>query len=169
MRLPRLKPLRLPVLVLLALLATALPGHAQWKWRDKAGQITASDLPPPRDVAEKDILQRPDLSARRPAPAATAAASAAVAAPARPVGDKDLDARKRAMEQEQQAKTKADEERLAAQRAENCRGARSQLNTLQSGQRIARNNDKGEREVLDDKSRADEMRRASDVIASDCR
>jgi hypothetical protein len=34
---------------------------------------------------------------------------------------------------------------------------------------MARVNDKGEREVLDDKARADEMRRARDVIASDCR
>ena len=40
---------------------------------------------------------------------------------------------------------------------------------LQGGQRIARINDKGEREVLDDRGRADEMRQARDVIASDCR
>jgi hypothetical protein len=34
---------------------------------------------------------------------------------------------------------------------------------------MARINAKGEREVIDDATRADEMRRAREVIASDCR
>ena len=66
------------------------------------------------------------------------------------------------------AALKADEERLAAQRADNCRRARGHLAALESGQRIARTNERGEREVLDDKGRADEMRQARAVIASDC-
>ena len=65
--------------------------------------------------------------------------------------------------------TGAEEERLAPQRAENCRRARSHLSAMESGQRIARVNDKGEREVLDDRGRAEEMRQAREVIASDCR
>jgi len=40
---------------------------------------------------------------------------------------------------------------------------------LEGGQRMARINDKGERENLDDNARADEMRRAREVIASECR
>ena len=158
----------LPSLVLALLLAVAaLPAQAQWKWRDKNGQITASDLPPPRDIADKDVLQRPDPTVRRAA-AAPAPASAAASAP-RAASDPQLEARKRAGEQEQQAKVKADEERLKQQRAENCRSARGHAAALESGQRIARTNDKGEREVLDDKGRADEMRRAREVIASDCK
>jgi hypothetical protein len=34
---------------------------------------------------------------------------------------------------------------------------------------MARTNDKGEREILDDKARADEMRRTREIIAADCR
>ncbi|MDE2567021.1 MAG: DUF4124 domain-containing protein, partial [Burkholderiales bacterium] len=45
---------------LLLTLLVALPAQAQWKWRDKAGHITVSDLPPPRDVPDADILARPD-------------------------------------------------------------------------------------------------------------
>jgi len=142
-----------------------VPAQAQWMWKDKEGRITASDLPPPRDVAEKDILQRPDLAARKPA----AAASAASAVAGKPAVDPQLEARRRSAEQEQAAKAKADEDKLAQQRAENCRRARGHLNALESGQRIARVNDKGEREVLDDKGRAEEMRRANEVIASDCK
>lgn len=154
-----------PALLLAALLVAALPAQAQWKWRDSTGQITASDLPPPRGVPEKDILSRPDQNTRRPPPPAPAAASAA---PARSAVDKELETRKRAGDQEQQAKARADEEKLSQQKAENCRRARSHVSALETGQRIARTNEKGEREVLDDKGRAEEMRRANDVIASDC-
>lgn len=161
----------LPLLLVAALLAAAwsLPAAAQWKWRDKNGQITVSDLPPPRDVPAKDILSRPDpAAAARPA-AAPASAASAPAVAAKPPVDKELLARKQAAEQEQAAKAKAENERVSAERAENCKRARSHLAALDSGQRIARYNDKGEREVLDDKGRAEETRRARDVIASDCR
>ncbi len=159
--------------VLCALMvATAAPAaHAQWKWRDKSGQVNASDRPPPRDVPEKDILARPVPEVRRiatePAPAASAASGAAPAARA-PAGDAQLEARRRATEQEQAAKAKAEEERNKAQRADNCRRARGHLAALEGGQRIARVNDKGQREVLDDVGRADEMRQARTVISTDC-
>ena len=83
--------------------------------------------------------------------------------------DKELEARRKAAEQQAQAKAKADEARIAAQRADNCARARSYLQTLDSGMRIARTNDKGEREFLDDQARAAEAKRARDTIASDCR
>ena len=157
------------------MLALAVPAaQAQWKWRDKSGQVNASDRPPPLDVPEKDILARPTPEVRRAFPEAAAAsaasaASGAVPATKAPAGDAQLEARRRAAEQEQASKAKAEEERTKAQRADNCRRARGHLVALEGGQRIARINDKGEREVLDDRGRADEMRQARDVIASDCR
>jgi len=157
------------------MLALAVPAaQAQWKWRDKSGQINASDRPPPLDVPEKDILARPAPEARRvfPLAAATSAASAASApgvAARAPAGDAQLEARRRAAEQEQASKAKADEERGKAQRADNCRRARGHLAALETGQRIARVNDKGEREVLDDRAIAEETRHARSVIAADCR
>jgi hypothetical protein len=158
-----------PAVIFVALLCACLaqPALAQWKWRDKNGQITVSDLPPPRDVADKDVLQRPDPSAAlRPVSAASAASAPPLAKP--PV-DAELTARKKASDQEQSARAKADSERLTQQRQDNCRSARSHLTAMDSGQRIARINDKGEREILDDRQRAEEVRRAREVIASDCR
>ena len=163
----RCQPL-VAVFVAASALTLALPADAQWRWRDATGRVTASDMPPPRDIPEKDILQRPS-GAARPAAAPTPAASAAASAPAAAPVDKDLQAKKKAAEQEQQAKAKAEEQRNAAIRADNCARARSHLATLDSGQRLARVNEKGEREVLDDKARAEEVRRAREVIASDCR
>jgi hypothetical protein len=151
----------------LALLAGA--AQAQWTWRDKDGRITASDLPPPREIPEKDILTRP---APRPAarPAAAPASAPAASTPAAPGrGERELEARRKAAEEQKAAQTRADEEKQAQQRAENCRRARGQLAALESGQRMARVNDKGEREILDDKGRAEEQRRAREVISADCR
>jgi len=172
---PRL-PLHLIRLATVALICgLAVPAQAQWKWRDKDGRVTASDLPPPREVLDKDIIQRPPEVRRVPAqPAASAPAPAAPAAPglaSKPKGplEREVEARKLAADQQQAAKTKADEDKLRVQRDENCRRARSHLAALDSGQRIARVNDKGEREVIDDRARADEQRQARDVIASDCR
>ena len=167
-------------LALATLLMTLSPAaDAQWRWRDKNGQVNASDRPPPRDVPDKDILSRPAADARRTAAAAAQAAAPAssaegtaapTAASAPPTAlEREVQARKRSAEQEQAAKAKAEEERLSTQRAENCRAARGHLVALDSGQRISRTNDKGEREVLDDKGRADEQRRAREVVASDCR
>lgn len=162
---PIARPLLRVVLAALALALLAQPALAQWKWRDKNGRVTVSDLPPPRDVPDKDVLQRPEVAPPKPAAEAASAAAPAI----KPPQDAELLARKKAADQEQAAKSSAETERLNAQRAENCRNARGHLAAMESGQRMARINDKGEREILDDKQRADEARRARDVIASDCR
>ena len=162
--------LSVPLLALLVLLLTlALPANAQWKWRDQNGRVTASDLPPPRDVADKDIISRPPAAARRANAAASAASAASAAVATKSPLDKEIDIRKRAADQEAQVKAKAEEERQAALHAGNCQRARSQLATIDSGQRLSRVNDKGEREVLDDKVRGEERRQAREVIATECR
>lgn len=163
------RPALVALTAALALACLAQPAFAQWKWRDKAGQITVSDLPPPRDVAPQDILQRPDPAAlARPAAAPASAAASGLALPVRAPVDPELQARRRAAEQEQAAREQSAAAKLAEQRQQNCRNARSHLAALDSGQRIARINDKGEREILDDRQRAEESRRAREVIASDC-
>jgi hypothetical protein len=177
MRLPRLVSLRPHVaasalIVGLALLLVAAQAHAQWKWRDQKGQVHVSDLPPPREVPDKDVLQRPTAPARTIVTSQAAASAASAAAPivvAKPQAETELDKRRKAAEQEQQAKNKVEEERVAGQRRENCARARGHASALESGQRIARTNEKGEREILDDKGRADELRRTREIIATDCR
>lgn len=173
-RMPDALPRWLSRAALLAcLLPLCLPAHAQWKWRDKDGRITASDRPPPRDVPDKDIIGRPQTWGRAAPAAAAAAASAASANAAGPSGaapaERELEARKKAVEQDKAAKARADEERVAAQKADNCRRARTQQLALEGGQRMARINDKGEREVMDDAARNEELRRTREVIAADCR
>ena len=172
---------RQSVLALVCLLAAVTAAQAQWAWRDKSGQVTASDRPPPKDIPDRDIIKRPaerrgaapDGAAVAAARLAASAASAA-SAPATPPGPKtaleaQVEARKKAAEQERATKAKAEEEKNALAKADNCKRARNQVATLDSGQRMARINDKGEREVLDDAGRAEEMRRSRGVITSDCK
>jgi hypothetical protein len=153
-----------------AVLLAAFPAAAQWKWKDARGQVVISDVPPPRDIPERDVLQKPELVTRRPVSQPTPGASAPAAeSVAKARVDPELEARRKKAEQEQTDKSKADDEKVAAQRAENCRRARSHMASLDSGIRLSRTNDKGEREILDDKQRADELNRTRQIIASDCR
>ena len=58
---------------------------------------------------------------------------------------------------------------MARQKVENCARAKEYARTVESGQRLTRTNEKGEREFLDDTQRAREAARARQIIASDCR
>lgn len=156
-------------------LTLAVPAVAQWKWRDQAGRTQYSDLPPPPGVPEGDILQRPAAGGGRrnvATPAATpASAASAAAAPlslAR-ASDPALEARRKQAEQAVSDEKKAEEQRNAAARAENCTRAKAQVRDLDSGLRIARTNEKGEREIMDDTMRAAEAKRARAIVTADCK
>ena len=166
---------RWKVVALAALLGltAALPAAAQWKWRDKNGQTQYSDLPPPAGVAEQDILQRPHgATTQRPAPVAPGpAASAASAAPlaATRASDPELEARRKKADQEVLDKKKAEDAKITAAKAENCNRAKDQMRVIDSGQRMARVNQQGEREYLDDAARAAEAKRTREIMASECK
>lgn len=163
------KPSRPWVLAAVLLAAVALPAAAQWKWRDKTGQMQYSDLPPPPSTPEADILQRPSTKAARYAATPVGAGASAASQPAAKASAAELDAKHKKAQQDEAAKAKADEERQAMARLDNCSRARGQLKALDDGLRIVRYNAKGEREVLDDKGRAEEAQRARETIARDCK
>jgi type IV secretory pathway VirB10-like protein len=156
-----------------AALAQSAPSPT-WKWRESGGQIVVSDIPPPRSVPDRDILERPTTAQRR-TPATTPAASAPAPAPApaptnaAPRVDPELEARRRRAAEELTAQQRQQQAQDAAQRADNCARAKTHMQALAEGQRLTRTNAQGEREVLDDKGRAEEMQRMRAVIASDCR
>ena len=160
--------------VVLVGLAGVTAAQAQWKWLDKNRHVQYSDIPPPFETPERDILQRPASVARTAAATALPASSAASGATVQPkTVEPELEAKRRKAEQDQAARSKADakveEERVAALRTENCNRARADIRTLEDGGRLARSNVRGEREVLDDRQRADELRRTRELIAAVCR
>jgi len=162
--------------------AFSLPALAQWQWIDKDGRKVYSDRSPPSDIPEKNILKAPrgtkvvaqPVANEGPAAAPGAAASTPVAkadpnAPKLTGKDAQLEAKKKQAEDEAAAKKKADEEKVAKAKADNCDRAKKSLLGLQSGQRIPYTNAKGERDYLDDNARAAEIKRAQEIVNSDCK
>lgn len=143
-----------------ALLACCGTAHAQWAWKDANGRPVYSDQPPPSSVPTARIFKAP----RGQMPEA----------PSDPKPSPTLAERNAAYEQRRaaaaEASTKqADEAKASAARSTNCENARSNQRALDSGSRIARFNDKGEREFLTDAQRAEESKRNTAMVAELCR
>jgi hypothetical protein len=159
-------------IVLLAL-ACSIPvaASAQWMWLDKGGRKVFSDQPPPPDVAPERILKQPGVRGSAAAAPALAAADSAVTPGTlpKPSGkDKTLEEKKKQAEAVEADKKKAEEAKVASMRAENCTRAKTSRANYESGVRLSRMNEKGEREILDDSQRAAEMKVLDQVIARDC-
>ena len=160
-----------PYQSLLIVLGCALSfgATAQWQWLDKSGRKVFSDRGPPPEIPAKNILKYPGSVASAPAEVTPPASTAIVAAPKISGVDKALEEKKKQIEQVEAASRKAELDKNAIARADNCKLAKqSQLN-FDSGVRIARTNDKGEREILDDAARTSELNRIRNVIATDCK
>lgn len=158
--------------VLILAVTTALPAAAQiYSWKDKDGRTVYSDIPPPTGEVKTLQRGRGPVPVTEPAAAASSDAAPAVTDTAKPktTAERDLEFRQRRAA-EAEAKTKADKEAAdAADRQRFCEQARNQLNALQSGQRIARPGASGEREFLDDATRAEETTRLQQQIEQNCK
>ena len=163
-------------------LLVAAPAAAEiYQWRDAQGQVHYTDAPAAGANA------KPMRAASKPATTKTATGDAAEGAdeagktapengkartePAKPktLAEKEVEFRQRRAEAaEASAKAETERQRAAA-RERDCGQARNQLAALESGQRMARFNSDGEREVLDDAARAEEAARARTYVESACK
>ena len=155
---------------------------AQWQWLDKDGRKVYSDRAPPPDVMEKNILKRPGgksatsatavptQGATNPDQASSAPSPALAASAAKGAGiDKELEAKKKQAADAEAATRKAEEERIAKAKIENCARAKQAKAGFDSGIRISRINSAGEREFMDDAARAAELKRIQTIMASECK
>jgi type IV secretory pathway VirB10-like protein len=186
-----------PVRLILLAAALVLPAaaFAQWQWVDKSGRKVFSDQPPPADIPAANIIKGPGMprggapnaaipatpgqtaaavpaAAPTPAPAGAAPAPVAAAQPAAPklpTRDSALEEKKKQAEAAEAEKKKKLEEEQQALRADNCKRAKQSKAMFDSGVRVARTNEKGEREIMDDNQRAAEVKRLEGIIAKDCK
>ncbi|MDR1934659.1 MAG: DUF4124 domain-containing protein [Candidatus Accumulibacter sp.] len=150
---PSKRSLHLPLL--LAALCVALPASAQiYQWKDPSGKTVISDKPPAAGIPLQKKIDAPS-------PAQTGS-------PQPSLTDRDLEFRKRQLESQEQAEKAEKEAAAAAKRNENCQVARQQLQTLESGERIALRNDKGERYFMDDARREQEIAKVRDILETTC-
>ncbi|MGH8747401.1 MAG: DUF4124 domain-containing protein [Burkholderiales bacterium] len=152
-------------------LAAAVVGTAYgqaYRWVDENGHVGYGDTPPP---GVKVTPLR--VTAPAPSPASTEATQAAKGGkeankgPLTPA-EQDLEFRRR-MKEAQDAAAKADKERQAAEAKKvNCENARQSLQTLDSGQRIARVDSNGERYFISDAERTEDTARAHEAVSQWC-
>jgi hypothetical protein len=152
--------------LLAAALLAAAPAAAQlYKWTDANGRVQYSDRPPPGRKAETVSSSNVSTVTGNPAPAGQAGA---VAEP-KSAADRDQDFRKRRAEQEEAQKKQqklAEEQRL---KQADCQQAQRQLAGLQSGQRMATVDEKGERRFLEDAEIQQAIQRTQGDIARLCK
>lgn len=169
-------------LLVVALAGLSFSASAQWQWIDKDGHRVFSDRAPPTDILEKNILKRPGKYKAPAAPAGDAAAepdgttaATQAAAPVVPASsakgglDRELEAKKKQAQEAEAAKKKAAEEQVTKAKIENCARAKQAKTTFESGARIGQTNAAGQREIMDDAARAEELKRIQSIIASDCK
>lgn len=173
-----------------ALLFAATAGATSWQWRDASGRMVYSDRAPPPDVRASQIVRAPlqpdrsGASAKGAAPAtgaqtgggdaavvnaSAASGSASAAAPVRSSwAERELRSRKEAAER-QEAETEQRRQRehdQANQRA--CTEMRNMLRALESGQRLAVANARGESEPIDDAERSRRIQDTRGDIERNC-
>jgi len=154
------------ILMALAIALICTGAAAQWQWVDGSGRKVFSDTPPPPGIPEKNILKRPGPASS--VPAATPSSAAPAAKPQISGRDEQLEAKKKQADAKEQALKKAEEDKLAKARQDNCERAKRSKTTLESGVRMATTNAKGEREIMDDAARATEAKRINEIIQSSC-
>jgi len=162
------------VRTLLALAAAGLvaaPSTAQqlYKYTGPDGKVQYSDRPPAEgQKAEKVTGAR----AGTVSPGASAAASGSDAAKSgapKSLAEQDQDFRKRRLEAQERASKDAKLAEGKRAQDESCAALRTQLSGVQSGARIARLNEKGEREFLEDDGIQQETQRLQREIANTCK
>jgi acetate kinase len=94
--------------------------------------------------------------------------SASISEP-KSTAEKDLEFKKRQQEAKEKAEKTAKEQAAAADKAENCRRAQSNLTALEAGQPMATIDASGQRVVMDSTQREQEMAHARRIMSEACK
>jgi len=146
------------LLFILIIGCAAAASAQQYKWVDKDGKVRYGDVPPPGVTA----------TPMRPPPPGTAIAPAAKKDGEKPLSP-EAAFRKRQEEAEKEREKQAKAGQEAQEKRENCTRAQDALRSLESGQRVARTDSKGERYFLDDAQTAQETARARQSVQEWCK
>lgn len=152
---------------------TMMPAAGEtYKWTDADGKVHYSDQPPPSNIKNPTtVTPRKKTSRSAPTQEGDPKPADAKPAPAAAKTSQELDAefKQRQVEaaEKEAAQKKASLETESKKKS--CDQAKANVARLISGGRIARANDKGETEYLDDAQIAAELARAREVQDSWCK
>lgn len=150
--------MRISAVATLAVLAL-LAGSAQaqvYCWTTKDGKRECGDTPPPGS--------KPATISTPSAPQQPSAGQAGK----KPGADPEAEYKKRQMEAQKSREKDQQAQEQAQAKHDNCERARSALRILESGQRISRVDNTGERYFLEDKDIEAETQRARDSVQKNC-
>ena len=158
--------------ILVLLMGFALAGVAQAQikcWTTADGKRACGDAPPP---GAKVTTVRGSSAPANEAPAAAASAKDGAAKDAKKgpqtTAEREQDYRKRQADAQKTAAKAEQEKQDEAAKKENCDRSRESLRTLESGQRVARTDAKGERYYLEDAQREQEIGKARTQVQQNC-
>lgn len=139
----------------LAAFSVAILANAQiYQWKDESGKTVISDKPP--------------VGTASPAKKLDSASPSSSPSNQKSLADRELDLRKRQKETQDSSEKAAKEQAASAERTKNCDAARHHLQTLESGERIALRDDKGERYFMEDAQREQEITSTRQLIQTNC-
>ena len=141
-------------LTVAVLLAVGAANAEIYQWKDKNGKTIFSDTPPVGNVTDQKKISS-DSGNNAVTPKTTA--------------DKDLEFRKRQKDSQDSAEKLKKEQDAAAALQENCTNARRYLKSLESGERIASRDEKGDRYFMDDAQRTQETAKAQQAVQTSCK
>lgn len=142
--------------LVIAVLLPAFAANAQiYQWKDASGRTVLSDKP-----AVGQTTQPRAIESAPPPNSATE--------PQKALADRELEFRKRQKEAQEKNDKAQKEAAAAADKTRNCEDARSNLRALESGERIALRDEKGERYFLEDAQREQQAAKMRQFIQAHC-
>lgn len=142
-------------LLVAALFLAPSAGAQIYQWKDESGKTVISDKPPVGYVRQQKTVD--------------SGTQAQNGQKQKSLADREMEFRKRQKESQESGDKARKEEASAAEKRESCDNARRQLQALESGERIALRDDKGERYYMDDAQREQETTKARNFIESSCK
>lgn len=145
-------------LAMLVLALFALNAHAGLsKWVDADGKVHYSDTPPP-DAAAQTV---PDFVGK-------GAADAAASSVPKTYIERDAEWKKARQQKDDAAKKQAEQDKQAEAKKSNCAAARENARILEDSPRISTYDTNGERTIMDDTARAQNLENARKAIRENC-
>jgi len=159
------------VLALGVAMLAALPVAAQqlYKYVGPDGKVQYSDRPPADGRKAEKVTSSRLSSVGSGATAAAASGEAAKSSPAKTAAEQEQAFRQRKTEADEKARKGEKLAQEQQQQAEACANARRDLAGVQSGARVARLNEAGERIFLDDSGVQSEISRLQRDVAATCK
>ena len=142
------------VLTLCLVTAAAVASAQIYRWKDENGRIVFSDKPPEGRTRQQEKLDAPLPSA----PGSTQ----------KSLAEQEISFQKRQKEARERAEKTGKEEAAQAEKQEYCTSLRRQLMALESGERIVRRDENGERQFLEDAQREQEIAKVRQSMQNTC-